>query len=104
MKFSMGSIMSHIDDIINEYGSYENYIECRKTDRMEKKKGEKDGICNMSSCKTGLPATWWNHGSYAWYCESCAHRLNNGPFNKRDSERLFGHDLCTLPTESEGKE
>lgn len=58
-------------------------------------KGELNGTCNMSSCKTGDKATWYNHGSRAYYCKSCATRLNTDPLNARDAERLFGHDLCT---------
>lgn len=58
-------------------------------------KGEYLGICNMSSCKTGDEATWYNHGSLAYYCPTCAARLNNDEFNKRDAQRLFGHELCT---------
>jgi len=59
------------------------------------RKGEYQGLCNMSSCKTKNPATWYNHGSRKYYCPSCAHRLNSDEFNQRDAERLFGHDLCT---------
>ena len=33
-------------------------------------KGKKHGSCNRSSCQDN-PAIWWNHGSYAWYCERC---------------------------------
>jgi len=58
-------------------------------------KGEYNGVCNLTACTSGKPATWYNHGSQAYYCRSCAMRLNNDPFNKRDAERLFGHDLCT---------
>jgi len=58
-------------------------------------KGKINGICNMSSCQTGDKATWYNHGSYAYYCKSCAKRLNSDPYNQRDAYRLFGHDLCT---------
>lgn len=58
-------------------------------------KGTFGGTCNMSSCKSGEQATWYNHGSYAYYCSHCAHRLNADPYNKQDALRLFGHDLCT---------
>lgn len=44
-------------------------------------KGQFEGICNMTSCKSNLPATWYNHGSYAYYCKKCAFRLNSDPFN-----------------------
>ena len=68
----------------------------------ENLKGVKGGNCNITGCqKPG--ATWYNHGSYAWYCPKCAHWLNTDPYNKRDAMRLFGHDLCTLgnPNEDE---
>lgn len=58
-------------------------------------KGHKNGTCNMSSCNSADKATWYNHGSYAWYCPSCAKRLNADPYNKADALRLFGHELCT---------
>jgi len=58
-------------------------------------KGEYLGLCNLSSCTSQLPATWYNHGSYAYYCRPCAMRLNADPYNKRDAQRLFGHELCT---------
>jgi hypothetical protein len=60
-----------------------------------KDKGQFNGTCNLSRCKTGDKATWWNHGSYNFYCPSCASMLNNDDFNKRDAMRLFGHELCT---------
>lgn len=58
-------------------------------------KGTFRGTCNVSSCKTGEPATWYNHGSYAYYCPQCAGRLNADPYNHRDAMRLFNHTLCT---------
>lgn len=57
-------------------------------------KGIYMGTCNMSSCKTGEPASWYNYGSLNYYCPSCAKRLSSDEFNKRDAQRLFGHDLC----------
>lgn len=58
-------------------------------------KGKFNGLCNLSSCKSGKPATWYNHGSQAFYCKGCAMRLNSDPYNHRDALRLFGHELCT---------
>lgn len=63
---------------------------------MEKKnKGEYMGLCNLSSCNTNIPATWYNHGSMKYYCVSCANKLSNDPYNHRDAMRSFGHRLCT---------
>ncbi len=58
-------------------------------------KGDYNGTCNITACKTMLPATWYNHSTRLYYCTECANRLNNDSFNKRDSLRAFGHDLCT---------
>lgn len=66
-----------------------------KTELKKGGKGEYNGVCNMSSCNTGIPATWYNHGSYTYYCPKCAKRLNSDEYNKRDAQRLFGHNLCT---------
>lgn len=56
-------------------------------------KGEMNGECNISRC-SNQNATWYNFGSRAYYCKSCAFRLNADPFNKQDAMRMFGHDLC----------
>jgi hypothetical protein len=58
-------------------------------------KGELNGTCNLSSCTSKQPATWYNHGSREHYCEKCAKRLNADPFNRRDAHARFGHELCT---------
>lgn len=58
-------------------------------------KGEFRGICNLTACQSGIPATWYNHSTRKYYCESCASRLNVDEFNRRDAQRMFGHDLCT---------
>lgn len=53
------------------------------------------GTCNLSSCKSGLKATYYNHGSYAHYCKPCAMRLNADACNIRVAQQTFGHELCT---------
>jgi len=58
-------------------------------------KGEFNSVCNLTRCKSGEPATWYNHGSRKYYCKGCAKELSEDPFNKRDALRLFGHELCT---------
>lgn len=58
-------------------------------------KGAFKGKCNITSCQKPNSATWYNHSTRKYYCESCAKRLNDDEFNKRDAMRLFGHDLCT---------
>ncbi len=58
-------------------------------------KGKFDGLCNRSAClRPG--AKWYNRGSYAFYCEDCAHMLNreNGRWVEQD---LGGKEpLCNL--------
>lgn len=57
-------------------------------------KGEYLGKCNITACATGKSALYYNYGTSKYYCEDCAKRLNEDPFNKADAMRLFGHDLC----------
>jgi hypothetical protein len=39
-------------------------------------KGEFDGECNRRACReTG--ANWWNPNTRAYYCASCARRIND---------------------------
>ena len=57
-------------------------------------KGEYLGLCNLSSCTTHKPATYYNYGTSKYYCKECAERLNNDEYNQRDAMRMFGHDLC----------
>lgn len=37
-------------------------------------KGKEGGSCNRSLCQCA-PANWYNHGSYAWYCEECKDQI-----------------------------
>jgi hypothetical protein len=46
-------------------------------------KGKEGGACNRGRCQAE-PALWYNHGSFAWYCEDCARDIGNDAFNKRD--------------------
>jgi hypothetical protein len=62
---------------------------------MQHDKGELNGTCNITACKTGIKATWYNHSTRKHYCPECANRLNTDPFNYRDAMRMFGHVLCT---------
>lgn len=41
-----------------------------------KDKGKYKGACNRSACLR-YPATWYNRGSYAFYCASCGRMLND---------------------------
>lgn len=76
-------------------GSYRGNSEgTAKAKPMPADKGKYLGSCNRSAClRPG--ATWWNHGSYAYYCGSCARELNEDVVNKRDAQQMFGHNLCT---------
>ena len=57
-------------------------------------KGEYMGVCNLSSCTSGEPASWYNYGSLSYYCPGCAKRLSSDIVNKKEALRMFGHDLC----------
>lgn len=70
----------------------------------EKEKGALNGICNLSSCTSGKPATYYNHGSMAHYCKSCALRLNRDEHNYKWAHEKFGHDLCTPANEQNDEE
>lgn len=41
-------------------------------------KGKYMGNCNITACQQP-GATWWNRGSMAWYCRSCAKDINRFP-------------------------
>ncbi len=70
-------------------------LQVKNSPKMKDNNGLYNGTCNLSSCTSESPATWYNHGTYAYYCKGCAKRLSVDEFNKRDAERLYGHDLCT---------
>lgn len=59
-------------------------------------KGEYGQECNITSCQKPNSAIWYNHFNHKYYCETCANRLNNDEFNKRDYMRILGHEMCTL--------
>lgn len=58
-------------------------------------KGQYGEECNITTCQKPNSAFWYNHFNHQYYCESCANRLNNDEFNKRDAQRLLGHEMCT---------
>lgn len=69
--------------------------------KVKEGKGEKGGRCNRTACQ--MPAAecpdgvrWFNHSTRRYYCWRCAWSLNEDPFNKRDAQKLWGHNLCTL--------
>ncbi len=57
-------------------------------------KGKEGGSCNRTRCQCS-PARWYNHGSYAWYCDSCAVQIGHDPINwahwERDFKPACGH-------------
>jgi len=59
-------------------------------------KGREGGACNRVRCQDE-PALWYNHGSDAWYCESCMRAIRFDAFNIRDWERNWqpklGHPM-----------
>lgn len=63
---------------------------------MDNNKGQYQGKCNITSCDTNMPATWFNHSTQLYYCPVCARRLNSDTYNHRDAIELYGHSLCTI--------
>lgn len=59
-------------------------------------KGEYGQECNITACQKPNSAYWYNHFNQKYYCEDCASRLNNDEYNKRDAQRLLGHQMCTF--------
>lgn len=57
------------------YGDYEG------PDKADK--GKEGGSCNRSRCQAPN-AVWYNHGSYAWYCEDCRNAIEFDIFNLRN--------------------
>lgn len=59
-------------------------------------KGKEGGACNRSACQAE-PANWFNHGSYAWYCDDCRKDIQFDRYNDRDWTRNFfpacGHPM-----------
>lgn len=57
-------------------------------------KGVYGGNCNVTACQ--LPgAKWWNWGSRAFYCHSCAHDINKFPVDGRvlcSNRAIYGTD------------
>lgn len=52
-------------------------------------KGKKGGRCNVTTCQA--PGAWWyNKSTRAYYCRSCAIRINSYPLTRAGSLRLFG--------------
>lgn len=41
--------------------------------------GVKDGLCNWTTCRRP-GADYFNWGSRAWYCGSCAQRINDAHY------------------------
>lgn len=54
-----------------------NGLRAEEAEKYEGKyKGHYDGLCNRSACLTTRNVRFYNIGSYAFYCEDCAHLLN----------------------------
>lgn len=60
-------------------------------------KGELHGECNRTAC-SNKNAKFFNHSTEKHYCGTCAKLINDA--NLGDSLRLYGHELCTIATES----
>jgi len=51
-------------------------------------KGEKNGKCNRSACLSEDDVTWYNSGTYKYYCCKCAELINDACIAD------VGYDLC----------
>jgi hypothetical protein len=47
-----------------------------KKAELNEQKGKKGGDCNVTQCQEPN-AVMWNNGTNAWYCQSCAEKINN---------------------------
>ena len=54
--------------------------------------GKFGGLCNRKACR-GPMAEWYNHSTMKYYCQVCAHTMNE--FHQEAAEELFGHGICT---------
>jgi hypothetical protein len=54
-------------------------------------KGEYNKECNRTACSNQV-AIYYNFSTQKYYCQACALIINNA--NRKDSHRIFGHDLC----------
>jgi len=63
---------------------------------MDNQKGERNGLCNITSCQSPDNVVWLNHSNEKYYCFHCAQKLNDDPYNHADALKLYGHQLCTL--------
>lgn len=52
-------------------------------------KGTWGGNCNRTACQQP-GAVWWNSSTRAYYCQSCARKINEF------SEKADGYALCIL--------
>ena len=68
----------------------------RSLDEM-KTKGKWGGLCNRSAC-LAHNAFWWNRGSRAYYCQDCAHLINQ-EFRHRDDVENYGSLLLMCPND-----
>lgn len=51
-------------------------------------KGAEGGSCNRSRCQCST-ARWYNHGSYAWYCDDCRKQIEFDAVNSAEWQRSF---------------
>jgi hypothetical protein len=64
-------------------------------------KGHYDGFCNRSACLSPDNVRFYNIGSYAFYCEDCAHLLNST--NRRFKDINDGEPYVTYKTPEEAE-
>lgn len=70
-------------------------------------KGHEGGACNRQRCQAE-PASFYNHGSYSWYCADCARDIGQDPVNSRDWQANWypklGHPMFETRAEMNARE
>ena len=70
------------------------------SDRPPKEnKGKFEGDCNVSAC-SNKDATWYNKSTRAYYCASCARRINSENFIYIKENLCTNHEQSFESTES----
>lgn len=54
------------------------------------RKGKFDGNCNRTACQEPIKGNnWWNVGTRAYYCQRCAHLINEWPAQRGEALICF---------------
>ena len=62
-------------------------------EEVDKKKGEKNGLCNRKACLSPNDVVFYNKGTRKYYCCSCAQFINDANKDHPDTIRVIGEKL-----------